>query len=244
MNLKQIIFPAVILFSLIIIGCTENPEDPGLDRRLDYFPMEEDYWIEYQVDSTVYDAFSGTVYTNTFQVREYFESAFLDNDDRPSMRIERSYRADPTEEWVLRDIWYATRTEQVAERLEENVRFIKMVFPAVEGTEWNGNSYIDFDAPNTDLDKYEDWNYTYTNLFGTYESNIADLFTDVTEITHIDSGTEIDYRYSKEIYAKNVGLVYKEYWDLATQNIQPTVAWEDKAEEGWIIRQKVIDYKQ
>jgi len=46
------------------------------------------------------------------------------------------------------------------------------------------------------------------------------------------------------MYAENVGLIYKEYWDLKTQDIQVGVPWEEKAEEGWIIRQKVIDYKQ
>lgn len=237
----------VYTFSVLILAlssCKENPENADLDRRLDYFPITAGHWVEYQIDSTVYDLFSGTVYTHTYQVREDFESEFLDNDDRPSVRIERRYRENDTEEWSLDDIWYATRTEHEAERQEENVRFIKLMFPPIEGTQWDGNVYIDFDAPNTDLDKYEDWTYQYTNLTGTYDNGLGATFNNVTEIQQIDSGTEIDYRYAKEIYAKNVGLVYKEYWDLKTQNIQPGVPWEDKAEEGWIIRQKVIDYKQ
>lgn len=233
---------AVLLFAFT--SCKESPEDAGIDRRLDHFPIEEGHWVEYQIDSTVYDLFSGTVYTNTYQVREFFESTFLDNDERPSVRIERSYRDNDTMEWVLRDIWYATRTEQEAERQEENVRFIKMVFPPLEGNQWNGNVYIDFDAPGTDLDKYQGWEYAYSNLSGTYDNGLGSTFSNVTEIQHIDDGTEIDYRFSKEIYAADVGLVYKEYWDLKTQTIQPGVPWEDKAEEGWIIRQKVIDYKQ
>jgi len=161
MKTKQFLVYSLAILVFALTSCKENPEDAGIDQRLNYFPIEAGHWVEYQIDSTVYDLFSGTVYTNTYQVREDFESTFLDTDDRPSVRIERSYRDDASQEWEVKDIWYATRTDEEAERQEENVRFIKMVFPPLEGNSWNGNVYINFDD---DLEKYEGWEYVYTNL--------------------------------------------------------------------------------
>ena len=43
-------------------------------------------------------------------------------------------------------------------------------------------------------------------------------------------------RYSLEKYAKGIGLIYREIKILDTQKLDATIAWEKKAQKGFIVR--------
>ena len=57
------------------------------------------------------------------------------------MEVKRYYRPAANMPWILGDVWTQKRTTNTAERVEENVRFIKMEFPVKDGGTWQGNAY-------------------------------------------------------------------------------------------------------
>lgn len=119
----------LLLAALFVASCSSETEEPDIDFGYEYFPVTIGLTNTYQVDSTVYNLFADTVFTRSWEVQETIVSEDVDGEDRPRYRIEQRRRQDNSA-WsgLTPTIWYAVRTDQVAERLEDNLRFLKIVF--------------------------------------------------------------------------------------------------------------------
>ena len=149
--------------------------------------------------------------------------------------------------WELKDIWLAIRTDEGAEWIEENLRFLKMVFPLKEGLDWDGNQYIDITTiipiAGESVEVFKSWSYESISI--DESEQIGDeTFENVATISQANSENLIELRLSEEKYAKGIGLVYREMKILDTQNIIgfEFSTWEDKAQKGYILKQQIIDY--
>ena len=91
-----------------------------------------------------------------------------------------------------------------SKKVEENIRFTKLVFPIKNGEYWNGNAY-------NDLLFCE---YTYDSIHEPYELNSFSFDSTVT-VLQKDLYTAVDYQNAYEVYAKNVGLIYKKDINLS-----------------------------
>jgi hypothetical protein len=203
--LKRTYFILFLSFIAAFAGCRKDADLAPADMGYGYFPANIGHWAVYQVDSTSWDDFNDTVYYYNYQIKEVIESAFVDNEGRNTLRIERYKRLTDTNSWIIKDVWFANLTSATAERVEENERFIKLIFPVTEGKVWNGNAF------NT-LGEEE---YTYNDV------NIPDtignfIFDSSLTVKQFDERNLILYRYSSEVYAKKVGLIYKKFVNVKT----------------------------
>lgn len=247
----------MLLLALTLMGifafqsCSDEEEEP-IDLGYDYFPLQVGKYIVYDVDSTLYsnNGFGSEViiYNNSIQVREEITDSFTDNEERTVYNIERSERKNETEEWRVKDVWTATIKNGQAERTEEGLRFVKLVFPVIKETKsWDGNKYLDDNIINpTGIDAFfifKDWRYKYGEI-GESLSVGSYNFDDVVTVYQADDENFLRLRHSYEQYAKGVGLVYREASILDTQCVSACVneTWESKAEEGFIVRQSIRDY--
>ena len=190
-----------VIAALLLIGlysCKSELAEP-VDLGYAYFNAEQGHYVAYDVDSIVYDIPSGIQDTFRFQVKEYVDSIYTDLEGRPAARIERSYRDVEGDPWELRKIWTANKTTTAAEKVEENVRFVKMVFPVNANVEWDGN------AQNT----FSTWNYHYEEIGAT--KDIAGItFPNTVTVVQRDVSNLIQKEFAKEIYAYDIGMVYKQ----------------------------------
>ena len=234
----SILFLAV---TALLQSCKREPP-PAVDYKYNYFPLTIGHTVEYYVDSVLYNPlFAGGKKNVSWQVKEVVESEFKDNAGRDAFRIERYIRPNDSAQWTISNVWYAVLEQTRAERVEENLRFIRMVFPPKSGTKWNGNIYI----PTSDtFEFYHNWSYTYTAVDEPTTLNGFTFDSSCTVIEVADSSSLIDMRYSKAIYAKHVGLIYKDLYDLRYQDTIPAPPgpWEQKANRGYITRIRIKDY--
>jgi len=241
--MKKIVFWALVVFALQ--SCKKDNTDIDISAlQYEYYPTAIGTYVIYDVDSTTYnDFYSPVLITNsTYQIKEKIESVFEDNLGRPSVRIERYIRNSDAETWKLLNVWYATRTERVLERVEDNLRFVKFIFPPTEEVTWKGNTYIDQSILPV-LFK-EDWNYEMKdiNMPLTIGATTYDSTTTVIQKNYIDFDirfSKIEKVYSKEIYGKGVGMIYKELWNVQRQN-NVNLPWREFAEKGYIITYTAI----
>jgi hypothetical protein len=229
----------------------------------DYFPLEVGKYKIYQVDSTVYDEYTCTVQTTSYQVRELTGSVGTDGEGDVYYSVERHIRGDSTEPWVLQHIWSEKIEENQLQRVEENQRMVKMVFPVKENTHWDGIVYIRRDTlvpiRGGSIHMYKDWDdFVYGEIGNTFIDTSRTgprIYTEALEVTQVDKTNNIERRLSKEVYAKDIGLVYKEMWILDTQCRPPGACsgvgdigtciltpWKQKAEKGFILVQALIDH--
>ena len=193
---------STLILSMISLGlssCTEEIQ-PIPEEGRDYFPTQIGSWVEYECDSIWQDAPVDVRDTFRFYRRDVIESYIINTRDTLIQRLERYKKIELANAWNLKDVWFQSKSEKTAERVEENVRFVKMKFPMQEGLRWDGNLY------NVE----DQWNYKVTKLHQPYEINGMTFDSTVT-IEQIDSLNLVQRLYGIEVWAKHVGLVYKKY---------------------------------
>ncbi len=209
------------LLLIVVLGSIscKKEKDPDPDMGYNYFPNQVGKYVIYDVDSFYYNDFNVplTIDTFKFQIKEKIQSTYLDNQNRTTLRLERyvRYYNDTTPynllPWVLRDVWAANRTPTTAEKVEENVRFIKLAFAVKQDQTWNGN------AQNTLGEQ------TYSFEFINQARTIGGTaFDSVLQVNQLDEASIVNKEYAIEKYAKRTGLVYKQVIRIDSQ---PDPSW-------------------
>ncbi|MFN0031434.1 MAG: hypothetical protein ACKVOR_04675 [Flavobacteriales bacterium] len=211
----------IALFIIVCIGaCKPKTQDlSGIQLGYDYYPNRIDSYIVYEVDSTWY----GLVEENfTYQIKEIISEQFVDDTGQPAVRVERFLRHFPNQPWVLIDVWVQKRTPTTAERVEENVRYIKLEFPVENGGSWLGNTY------NT----HEPWTYTYEQVDEPVD--IGELeFARALKVNQRYYVNLVEQQIAYEIYAYDIGMVYKQNTNVTYQSGDPS---------GYDVRYRAISY--
>jgi hypothetical protein len=235
----------LVAIVLLFFSCNEpDPFEPETGE--DYFPVELGRSWTYQMDSVIYDP-TGLAPIDTFTsfLMEEVVDTFINQAGELWYRMDRFYKASDTAEWVVKDVVAARRGDKQALRSESNLTFIVLDYPLFEGKKWNGTSLfsestIVFVAGES-LEMFSNWEYEVAAV-NTPETIGGQAFEEVATIYQADSDFQIEYRFSQEKYAKEIGLVYRHLQILDTQNVDPSAPWAEKAEKGFILTQTLIDY--
>jgi len=243
--LRFFFLPFLTLSILSLLSCGEETEELDLNYGYDYFPMTAGHWVEYQVDSVLYSSFiDGGKQLKSSQVREVLSETFTDNENRPAVTVERYVRTDENTAWssVVPQVWYQVLTDNQAERMEGERRFMNLVFPMIEGRKWSGNRYLN--TSSSELSPFADWQYTYTEVEQPKTINGLQFAETTTIVQNDYSSNQIDKVCSTETYAKGVGLVYKEQSILKANDSSTPEPWPDRADSGFTVVIKVLDYNR
>jgi len=244
----------VLCFSIYFVsGCVDSTvEQPDpMFPSFDYTPLSVGQYHIYQVDSIVFDTVANGVNIDQVQwlIRERVTDTLRNNANELVYRIERSQRKMEGVPWEIMDIWTAQQVQNRYERVEDNLRFIKMVMPLQEGQSWNGNTYIDvsqlISIRGETIEFFKNWQYEVVS-FGLAEEIGNQMYEDVATLQQADDENLIEIRFSQEKYARGVGLVYRELQIMDTQcGGNPidceNLPWEEKAQKGIILRQTLIE---
>ena len=211
-----------------------------------YAPMQiGKYWI-YKSDSIVYKL-NGTVRDSlSGYIKEEITDTFVGADDEKAYRIERFFKRNLNDSWGVPRIWTATKNNLNFIRTEENLKFVKLVFPPDLNTFWDGNVFIDpaikYYIAGDSIPPYKGfWDYKVDSIGLNYTNqNISS--DDVIKIIQVDDEDFLEKRYSEEQYARDIGMVYKKMIILDTQ-CDPCIGttFEEYAETGFILELSLIE---
>lgn len=225
-----------LAFCMIIFSSCEKTEDVVLDFKYEYYPTQIGHYVIYDVDSIIFDDFTETSDTFHYQKKYVIDSTFTDGMGRQAHKLLRYHRADSTQAWTLSDVWSVVVNATSLEVVEENQRFVKLLFPPREEQTWDGNKYINITSANWYL---EDWEYTAASVDVSEIVNQMQFDSAVTVIQQ-DYETLIEKVYAEERYAKNVGMVYKSFLALEKRgNI--SLPWT-QPESGFILTMTINSY--
>jgi len=234
-------------FIFVALSCENEIETINSDLGYEYFPLGVGYEWVYRVDSIQYFNGGNEVKYDTSYVKDEITEVLSENGDEIEYKLVRSYKPTLNASWRETDIWKIGRDKNRAYRVEENLRFIKLVFPFSEGTTWDGNSHFDssqdFTVGADQIDVYDAWEYEIFQEDLNLTIDETDYPNSIV-VQHVDNESTIDKRYSVEMYSKDFGLIEKHMEILETQNQNPDLSWEQKAQAGFIMNQYLISFNK
>lgn len=254
--MKLLRIPAYILLACtgFLFSCSDKTEQFETENIADYLPLQTGKYITYRLDSLVFVNFQQFPETHRYQVKHVVDGTLTDNLGRPTYRIVRYINNETgTGEWALNGTYFITPLEDQVELIEDNLRFIKLHTPMKEGFSWKGNTYL----PNEPYASFgyimendndmQTWDFTYDNYASTFTydgKTYADVYTvesagDSINVPIVAIQSYGSKTRSVEKYAKNIGLVFRDY---ALWEYQPNLNGPNPTYSGFAIRMWMIDH--
>ena len=197
----------ILLF--LFYSCKKDKVAAPIDLGYSYIPANVGHWVIYDVDSAATDVFNNKTNRYHYQIKELIESIFTDNQGRNTLRIERYKRDNVNPTWKIIDVWFANKTTSTYERVEENIRFIKLTFPVLYGNQWNGNSFTEYPP--------QYYSYIAVDVPSILNGIKYDSILTVLQQPKDSSLVSGDYAY--EQYARNVGLIFKKFYQFSKTSV-------------------------
>ena len=248
-----------LLGSVILLNgsCTKKVEVISSEPLSNYIPLQVAKYITYRIDSTVFTNFGRNEETHKYQVKHVIDKQITDNLGRPSYLVYRYISAindtlGTPSVWTPNGSYFITPLSQQIEIIEDNLRFQKIHLPIKEGFSWKGNAYLPFEPYYTTYnfsndDAMADWDYSFDKFESTFTyngRNYLNVYTveEANEALNVPitiPGAYASLTRAVEKYAKNIGLVYKEYnlWEY-----QPNPGGSGPYKTGFGIRMWMVDY--
>lgn len=242
---------------LAMAACQTDPVvQPGVHDSEDYFPLQVGRYVDYQVDSIVFDDAPGgnSKDTISFQIREETVNYNVSVSGDTLYYIHRFRRNQPSLPWTLTDVWTAHFDENNALRTEENLTFRKMTMPLFKGLKWSATDYIN---PQTSIqvgtERIEPYEYWESSVESIDDSAHVGIFLfpigQVMQVIQTDSDDDLMKRYVHETYARGIGLVARTDTILDSKCIDlgefgpcADKPWTTHASKGYILSQVMIDH--
>lgn len=213
---------ALFCITIIFISCEKKTETYASEEIDQYYSMQVGKFIRYRLDSLRFTAFGAKDTTIYYEAKDVVEAAVTDNSGRPGWRVVRYLRDTLAKKpWMATMTYLVTPTREALEVVEDNFRYEKMRIPVKDGYSWKGNKYINLNSPdpNWNYDYLFDWDYTYENVGLPFPIFNGQQIQNTVTINQVDEtlGNPADNKsYSertigKEVYAKEVGLIYREF---------------------------------
>ena len=195
----------ILILLAILFSCQKDENTPySLYFGYEYFPVQVGNYAIYEVVDIFHDvAIEPAHDTSIYQIKEFIAESFLDNEGDTIHKLRRYRRENESQPWVIQDIWTLKITDETAEVVEENDRYLKLVFPISSTQKWNSNA----------LNNEPMLIANYENLHQPYSINSMSFDSTVT-VEKENFISLIDYRRNYEIYAVGVGRIKSVFKDL------------------------------
>lgn len=251
--MKKLIAPLIILTAVVLFleGCSKKTDTYPTEPLTDYFlNLQPGKYIRYLLDSTLYIEFGQKDTVIHYEAKDVVDAPITDGLGREGWRVLRYMRhVGSTDEnaWDLKLAYYVIPGKNNIEIIENNLRFIKLVSPVVEGNSWHGNVYL----PDHPFEQYygilsdaglQSWDYTYRNKYAPETINDTDYDStfSVEQIDEEEYTPALDFKnYWVEKYAKGIGMIYRE---MIMWEHQPAVGSNPDYWQGFGIKMSILDH--
>ncbi|UEG50214.1 hypothetical protein LK994_01835 [Ferruginibacter lapsinanis] len=215
--MKKYFFLIGIVTTVFFSSCTKTDTFSSADLN-EYNPTIVGKYIVYNLDSTKFINFGTKDTVIKYQVKFQVDAAITDNLNRPAYRVFRYIRKTAADSWQPDNSFLMVNTTSSLEFVENNMRFIKLKQPIRSDFSWKGNVFIDTYSADSEVKYLDDWEYTYENINEPLTLGAITLDSTITvnqrneivgDPSNVLSYSELNIGVEK--YAKNIGLVYKNF---------------------------------
>lgn len=212
-NLPVILLLAVL--SALTFSCRKSSVATTDVTRL-YFPLQYGKYVVYNVDSVIYYGLAGTRAEVKCQMK-YEVTDTVTIDKQLSYLLNVYWRPYDGADWVGSSVIILTPTANGLLWSQDQTQYVQMMFPVSNGLSWKGN--VNANVNDSAFSYLNNWDYTYYNYHRSYFNGYVNFDNTVTLIEdnqnvnyqNVDSAVAGYRTYVEQVYAYNVGLVYKQW---------------------------------
>ncbi len=221
----------ILISCLVFTSCKdEAPEEPNdLTLGQSFYPIQKGQFQTFFVKQTRF-ALNEIPVTTTYQLKEVIGDEFVGENGEKLNEVLRYVRTDGLENFRLDSVFSVRKDENVVVKMEHNVPYIKFDFPIEEGKTWNGNQF--------NARPLKDYLAQEVNAAKSIGGN---NFNKTITIIESQDSSLVDKELRYEIYADEVGMVYKRTESLLYCN-QPECFGQKIIERGIISELTIFDW--
>jgi hypothetical protein len=227
-----------------LISCASKSETETLPNRgKEYYPLSIGNTAIFTLDSVIYDPLPTGIKIDTYrwEAREILTDTLRAKTGALGYVVDRSIKSNSSADWTPRETFNASLTGDYALLTENNLTYIKFPNYFDVGTNWDGNLFNDvstkLEVAGEVLEPFsKKWTFEVISYGKAEKIGIKDYADVLTIQAQSDPKILTEKRYSLEKYAKGVGLVYREVKILDTQKLDANIAWEKKAQKGFVMK--------
>jgi len=226
-NLKAILSGLILIYAS---GCDSKIEIDPTETGQAFYPLSTGDYREYKIEQIKYSILN-TPDTIRYLLKEQVGDSFINQTGGITYTLNRYKRSNDTVAWVIDSVWTVIKSETNVVVNENNIPFAKLVFPVLDQKQWDGNAF------NT----LEEELYLYEHTYQPINLENIDFNSTITVIHEFNQDSIVMKDIRNEIYAENVGLIYKESIILhyCTEN---ECLGKQIIEQGVDFKQELIGY--
>ena len=209
---------AILFYFFLLSGCQSLTEPTASDY--DYFPLETGRYCIYEVQEWQY-ALNASPIERNYQLKEVIGPAYTNVTGQPAYRLLRYRRTSEPQPWQPDSVWSARLVNNEAIRTENGQDFVKLLFPLHDQLTWNGNRHNAADETN----------YEVRNNEQPYRV-LDKLFDKTVTIMAQDDSTLVSQYKQVDVYARQVGLIYKQKIQVQFCTSTPACIGQHQIEYG------------
>ena len=185
------------------------------DLTRNYFPLQFGKYVTYAVDSIYY------IDTIRYEIKSQMKYAITDTftDKKKKLNYIMNVYTRPYDgaNWQSNSVIIIQPSTTGLLYTQDRNQYVKLMFPIANGFSWPGNQYVEVGDPEKAY--FKNWNYSYESYSLPYFNGIVNFDNTVTCIEddessnylYVDSQVAAYRTYAKEVYAYNIGMIYKEW---------------------------------
>jgi hypothetical protein len=226
-----------------LVGC--EPGEALESNDLLYFPLKVGHTWIYDVEETTINRASCTdngVVLQKYELQVVVKDSLPNSDQGFAYVMQHSKRERATDEWVPFATWTAQLMGNKMVVNEGNINFVKLLIPISNNLVWNGNLFNN----RQELNGLNVDDYKATLVGQSFTSPLGDSFEKTVTVVQNEEQDNIIYRDSRlEVYAYEVGLVYKEAYLLSYfANSQLPCYAQKRTQQGITYKQVLEDFSK
>ncbi len=224
MKFRNNIFILVIIFC--VSSCSKQKDETAIEYGFNFFPIDTVKNYIYAIDSISYNSNTKSIDTFKFTLKTKFELSFVDTNGNKTWRLKRFALYKNRTDFVETQNHFVQFSNNQYIYTENNVAYLKAIFPLKNNLNWNGNLYNSLIRIKSEIIFYnQDFSINDTTFL---------MSTKINEEISEDFIFDIE-RFS--VYQNNIGLVYFKNKNIETQINQQG----QPVKSGFDVRMRLIE---
>ncbi|MBD2703468.1 hypothetical protein IC229_22680 [Spirosoma sp. BT702] len=203
----------------ILSACQPSTTEPTSTAN-DYVLFEKGHYVIYDVQEERYGLNASPI-QQQYQRKEVIGNPYKDVTGKTAYRLLRYRRSGESQSWQLDSIWSVRMINNEVIRTENGLDFITLLLPVRNESSWDGNRRNALGADT----------FTARNVTGDFYVHGNRFDNTVTVVEHDDS-TLVSQDKRISVYARQVGLIYRERTQLWFCSTTPACIGRNQIDYG------------